>query len=499
MATYWVDPDDGDNANAGTSPGAAWATIAYAMRASGIDVSVANDIILKPSIYKETAFPGWVEPTARQTVRADKFHAEAWTTRPQAGLTKAIWTSFDTDFLTAGSGGSCLSGGASGDLSYVTLRDIYFAHYGVGNTACIYETTGDASINTILEDCVFDLSGSNSGVGVRWYFHGTGGVTNLRISRCVFKGGKNNLWLIVNGNETAERDQGVLVESCNFGDTIDENVYIQTTGSFSFYDGGYDFFGNLFRQATYTEMGIGCSASIPASAITAKQNIFLGARGGGLRAATLGQIISDENVFSVLTNRTNVTAGASDVDLCAPLLALGLGDAMARLPFYAPLPDSPLVGKMSSTLLTTEDILNRPRPGGGSVLATPGAYEGVADIARETTTVPSGMSNALKMTGPGVLSYKTIPVDAVETTLTVEVRRESSTYTLGTRPSILLRNGAACEVADAKSTGTASCDDAFEAISFTFTPTSKGQVDLIFQSETTAAAGVCWFGKYSAT
>jgi hypothetical protein len=40
MATYYLDPVSGDNVNAGTSFGAAWATLQYAL-----DTAVAGDIV----------------------------------------------------------------------------------------------------------------------------------------------------------------------------------------------------------------------------------------------------------------------------------------------------------------------------------------------------------------------------------------------------------------------------------------------------------------------
>lgn len=137
----------------------------------------------------------------------------------------------------------------------------------------------------------------------------------------------------------------------------------------------------------------------------------------------------------------------------------------------------------------TTDIAGNPRPGSGaaSVAGAVGAFEransGTRDDAVYRTAAPS-----VKVAGPGFHEWD-CAVSAAATTITAWVRWDGS-YT-GGKPSISVRQGGECGVADATATATGSAG-AWEQLTLTFTPTAAGVVTLRFTSSDTSGAGSAW-------
>lgn len=485
MAAYHVDPDDGDDGDDG-SESTPWATIEHAISSSGVaDTSVENTIWLKPAIYKEAISPSWTAPTARQMIKCDSRHQKDWATPPDLGLTVAVWTNFLTDFQSSPDSSACLT--TSSGMSNCTLKDVFFV--AGGTNGCFYNTTSAVSVALTFEDCIFYYIDGSNGLGIRLYTE-PGTPADLTIRRCIFDGGSNNIWLLMKGLPSADQDENILIESCLFLDSNDANIEMQANSTDSFEPGGVTIVGCYFRS-TYTEYAVSITGSqmFGTYPCTIKQNLIMSGRGNGLDADDTGQVVSDENYINCPagTAFNNVTPGASDVTDEATLFAYGRG--MQGL--FTPLRISDHVGSMSSTLLTALDFNGVPRPGGGFVTATPGALEPLPNLSQETSTVPPGESDAIKMVGPNTFE-RAVAVDAEATTLSVEARFDA-TYT-GTKPSIELRDCEELGVSEDSDIVTASANT-WDTLSVTFTPSKAGQVTIRYVSEDTNGSGAALFGK----
>jgi hypothetical protein len=160
-------------------------------------------------------------------------------------------------------------------------------------------------------------------------------------------------------------------------------------------------------------------------------------------------------------------------------------------PFGMPTAGSPLLG-FGTTPATNFDLLGNPRPGGGaSALVSIGAYERSNTFAREVTTVKTG-ANAISALGPAIQDFQ-LPVDATSTTVTVYTYWDG-TYA-GTKPSMSVRMGGECGVADATDTATGAAEN-WEQLSLNFTPTAAGVVTIRLTSSDTNGAGKTIFDDF---
>jgi FlaG/FlaF family flagellin (archaellin) len=137
------------------------------------------------------------------------------------------------------------------------------------------------------------------------------------------------------------------------------------------------------------------------------------------------------------------------------------------------------------------DLYNESRPMYGTVDDV-GAVEGRARPEQETTTVRTG-SNAIRFEGAGFQDIF-LPVNDASITVSVYGRYDSN-YT-GTLPQLQVLNIPG--VADQTDTMTGGAN-AWEQLSVTFTPTSKGIARIRLVSNDTSATGESFFDDLDIT
>jgi hypothetical protein len=214
-------------------------------------------------------------------------------------------------------------------------------------------------------------------------------------------------------------------------------------------------------------------------------------------------IVEDYNAIYSPTTNTNVTGGSnSKSNGYAPLLHIGqeLQQGKILRPMFAPSADSPLLDiNNNGTYTSSVDITNRIRPSGAgptwtSANKAAGCYERHDFAIKESTTVDVG--TAIKVLGPGDQRL-VVPVNAVSTTISIKVRRDTN-YGGGTKPTIRLEANGEIGVTT-QSTADAGSASVYNTISLSpFTPSAKGWVTITLESYS-AGNGIVYWDTLSVT
>jgi hypothetical protein len=508
MATYYV-RKTGSDSNAGTSAGAAWLTIGKALGATGI--ASGDTVYVGAGVYRENVTVNMTSATAETKVVADvegEFTGDAGEVR---------WTAYTTNDKTSPTTGTLSLNGRD----YLTFQR--FVMVG-GSASCISAAT-TVSTNIKVQDCTL-ISGTGATAEDRLILwdNAAGEAANWTVERCVFVG-TYGAYIKFDSLTvgSSDYDLAFTIRNCLFvgsaftdGFTAGPPVIHATSGgggsgsgkpggiivqNCTSLVGGYAFVG--IDASTGTTTANGFSTSTPCRAVN---NIIL-AGTYALASATSGQLVEDYNMLVGNTNRLNVTAGSNsktDNDYSL-LLNFGQHVQQKRLPrvFGMPTLDSPFLGfdnAATPTALTT-DFWERPKPSGGGPSAG-SANKAIGYLEhhdfgiKETTTVDSGSSASIKMTGPGDLEIR-VPVDAVSTTITIKDYFDSN-YGGGTKPQVILLANGGIGVATQTVTDTGSAST-WNTISLAaFTPTAKGWVTLRLNSQS-AATGIVYWDTMSVT
>jgi hypothetical protein len=496
MATYYIDPVNGNNANNGLGPDAShgtnkpFATIGKILATSGVGVS--GDIVyLAPGVYREVITVNITSPVSELAIIGDPANAQGFKTA--AGVLVApgdvIWTGYTTNDTSAPSSSPNV------DLNgrdFLTFQYIVFIGGNVGAVGTMIRGTTTNSVNIVVRDCTLINSTVNAAIA----YTGLADVaSNWTIDRCIIHATipGDGFNIILPTSASADYDTNFLVQNCVLiGGHNVIGVNVSSTGAGSFKGGGVDVLNCTFQgwnSAVRTQTA-NLSTSIPC---TIYNSIIL-ATNLALNASAAGNLIEDYNRIRASTNYSNVSAGANTVSTVNHALLIEVGQAYqqgrTRRPFLAPASGSPLLGWGGSSPPSV-DLQNRPRPAGGaSTSKAVGAYERHNTAAKETTTVDAG-GVGLKITGPGDHDIA-IPVDTTATTITVRVRYDT-THGTGSKPQAQLL--AAGDVGYAGETVTAAAGvDTWETLTFaSFTPTQKGAVTLRLISRAAAGSGIAYF------
>ena len=172
MATYYV-RKSGLDSNAGTSAGAAWATIGKALGAAGM--ASGDTVYLGAGIYNESITPALANPSARTSVIGD-VHG---TNTGDSG--EIIWTPNTLGWFSAVPSSAPLIL----NKDYMTFQNITFTNGNVNNGCCIDATTTLTSFLKLL-DCAFIEWGGPSGNPLVSISSAFGVSTQTEINRCFF-------------------------------------------------------------------------------------------------------------------------------------------------------------------------------------------------------------------------------------------------------------------------------------------------------------------------
>lgn len=480
--TYYV-RQSGNDGNAGTSAGAAWATLGKALGAAGI--SSGDQVYIGSGTYREIVNVAMTAATAETQVIADVDGAKTGDAGP------VIWTAHTTNDTTAPSSAITLS--LSGK-NFLTFEGFYFVG-GTGAPDCVNLS---GSTNCTFRRCTF-TGGTASNNRLQWVGTTGGVAANLTVDSCLFAGPQNFSLVVQLTRHTADYDANVVIRNCVFwGSPNASAIELQSNGTGTGFGGGVVVLNCTFLWASRAVriQEVNLSTSIPCLVYNC---LLYWCPGTALVANTSGQIVEDYNHIIAGTARSNVTAGAhtqsANPSAYAPLLDWGYSRLNGFLPCspWAPMAGAPQLGfgNQGSPAPPATDLLNRPRPAGGASTANAiGAFERHDTAVKETSVTDAG-SVGLRITGPGDHDFK-VPVNATSTTLSVRVRYDTNHGTTNKPQAILLASG---EIGVATETKTATVGvNTWETLTFSaITPTAKGLVTIRLVSRAAAGSGIAYF------
>ena len=483
MATYYV-RKSGSDSNAGTSAGAAWLTIGKALGASGI--ASGDTVYIGAGVYREHVTVAMTSATAETRVVGD-------VTGQYTGDSGEVrWSAYTTNDKSAPTT-RCLT--LSG-RDYLTFENILFV--GGTTSGCCVDGQTSHSTNITLRRCVFIPGNSGSGAAAVAYSSIADTASNWLIDSCWFPSHASSAFSIninLTTSASADYDSNFVIKNCVFfggiGNNNNSGILITANGAGSFKGGGVDIFNCSLVSAAIRFNSANNSTTIPC---TIYNSLVIAHGFTALSANTSGQLTENYNVIHAGTARSNVTAGTNSIATNNYALLYSMGHeamwGMQARPFGAPLDSSPFLGFGAQGGGPSIDMLGGPRPSGGaSTSYAVGALERNDCGTKETTTTHAGAA-ALKITGPGYHDFQ-VPVDATSTTITVYARYDTN-HAATNKPQISVLNGGGCGVSDATATMTAAVDT-WEALSLTFTPTSKGIVTIRCISRSAAGNGIAYF------
>ena len=373
-----------------------------------------------------------------------------------------------------------------------------------GTSGVVWAVGANGYEGCVWEDCVLLAGHDDADECVYLDFETTATPTNDGPTwrRCLFMG--SALHFVWTGNESAEVDLKIVVESCVFGGAPAATygaagVYFDISGAGTYASGGVavtncTFFGKYF--GVYVEDG--ASTTYP---VAVENCLFLYCRYGVNKQTTNDSALtSDYNTFAACAAAyTSVDTGANDRDQTTdPGLLGGIGDyPLTRFWGWSPFrPWEPVrlqddsyvhavIGDADTAVAPAFDLYDEARPMYGTV-DDRGAVEGRARAEQETTTVKTG-ANAIRFEGAGFHDML-IPVGTSLTTIDVEAYHDG-TYA-GTLPTLQALNiPGVADQSDVQTGGSGS----WESLQVTFTATSDGIARIRLLSSDTSAAGECFF------
>lgn len=349
MTTYYV-RRTGSDAAAGTSAGAAWATIGKALGASGI--ASGDTVYIGAGIYRESVTVAMTSATVETKVVGDI------TGQYTGDAGEIVWTNYTTSDHVAAVTTAPLILSAR---DYLTFQNITFVS---GSTApCINAASGSTNINFSV--CTFLSYVSGNGIS----FTNAYGVSGtLSIDRCIFfvlRGIGINITLA--SGSGADYDVNTTIKNCLVMGAVtgaSSGIVVTSSGTSANYGGGVD-----ILNCTIISAGTGVTTTTARISLTypcTLNNCIIMAN-TGIVANTSGQLIENYNFLFANTLRTNVTAGAQSIsdNTTVPLFDVGQSFLYGKppLPFMSPYLAGELMCLGNNGSEPSYDLFNRPRPG----------------------------------------------------------------------------------------------------------------------------------------
>lgn len=442
MATYYVRPD-GNNANAGTSPGTtgAWATLAKALH-SGTPVTSGDTIYVAPGTYREVIT---INPTPASLLSIIGDYAASQFSDLDGGEVR--WSAYTTNDTTAPSGSPCLN--LNGKSNILVEGFVFVGGQGtVVTSACIHSTSG--SVNITIRKCVLYTGrvGATSNA-VSLLAPTVDVAANWLVEQCVIHAGYNGngLNLSLSSSASAEYDAGVVIRNNLFlSGGIGNAILLSKGGANTFPAGGVTIDHNTF---------LGGQVSVSFSTarnfrypvvLTHNTTMMMATSIVGPGAGADGAVLEDLNRFSGNASRSNVLAGAGTIADAsyAQLLSLGHEHLYGMRPraFLSPMTGSPNLNWSNHRLAHGVAGTAADDTAVGSVGWTnPGNTTGSDDTRAVASSVPAttGISYYLKLTNFGL----SIPAGATVTGVRVDWERSASAGSAISLNSIKLVKGGA--------------------------------------------------------
>ena len=425
MATYFVRKTGSDSytTTQAQTAATAWLTIDKAAN----EVAAGDTVVVGAGVYRELV----TMDTSGSSGSLITFVADVDGSLGSGDPGLVIISAY-ADEQSAATRAACVD---PGEKDFIVWRGFVMT----GGTSGVVYKAGTGNVNyegCVWEDCVF-ISGH---AAIDWgcFLDMNAALTPTSDGptwrRCLFQG----LGVVIrwDGNETAETDLKVTVESClfigaNSTGYIGSAVYSDMVTAGTYAAGGIDVTNCTIIGRTYgVVVEDGASTTYP----VAVRDCFLASLGAGLKKVTVndGALTSAYNTFAACTTPySNVTTGTGDRDTTTdPGLLGGVGDyPLWRFWGWSPYaPWEPIrlnddtyinsvVGDGDTSTAAATDLYDNPKPMYGTV-DDRGAVEGRARPEAETTTVDAG--TAVRFEGAGFHDFL-IPVTNASTTVTVPV------------------------------------------------------------------------------
>jgi hypothetical protein len=307
--------------------------------------------------------------------------------------------------------------------SNYTFQDICF----VGSTSFAIQTTGTTD-NLTFRRCSFL---SSPGVGHMFLTVAYQLFSNIRVENCYFNpaGGSSTFTITLITGIGGHYDAGVFITNCIFAGGNGAQVTVNASGALAGRGGGVrvsrcTFYGNGTGVTTAANNSNGFPVGVTGC-------LFVG-MATGLNAASVGQIVEQQNYIGAFTTRTNVAVGpgstpgadSGTATAWAPLVHFGQEVLWGGMPrqFGEPMVNSPFLG--FGVDQGGFDALGRPRPAGS--YSTAAASSAVGALQRGNTAVADatpigGGTTPIQITGPGFEDFY-VPVPARAITVSCSVR-----------------------------------------------------------------------------
>lgn len=364
MTTYYV-RRSGSDAAAGTSAGAAWATIGKALGASGI--ASGDTVYIGAGIYREAVTVGFT-PAATTSVIGDVDGAKT------GDSGEVRWTAESDDFGGAGSAAA---------LNLNTKKFLAFSSLVItssGITAAITNLGGHD--NSFTDCCIITGNAISTTATVNV-------ASNFTFNRCqIYCYTANALTFTLPTSTVADYDLNILIQNCLVWSGSAIPVNISASGANSFKGGGVRVQSSTLIAGGTTGV-LTANANVSTSIPCTVYDCYIISPSAGLNANTSGQILEDYNVLAANPLRTNVAVGTHSptINLAPPLISIGQERVWGGQPrpFGGPVRDSLPYGWGTNGGGPTVDMLNRPRPSGTNrVLFTGTATSGAATQLLDT-------------------------------------------------------------------------------------------------------------------
>lgn len=504
MTTYYVRTaaNGGSDAAAGTSAGAAWATIDKAAST----VSAGDTVYVGAGVYPESI----VEDTSGTSGNQITYIADIDGSKTgDGGL--VIVSAWNSPYTGQASRAYCLD---INEKEFTTWQGFVFngtstsGEFAVGNSSGVSDIAYEGRI---FEDCVFIGNGTSATAGnngncfeVILGIGATPSTVGMIIRRCQFFGTYGVLINCTN-NASAHTNIKWTIENCVFlcGST-GNNAALRVSGTNNTFSiGGITFQNNTCLGGQYCILGNFTQNTT--NPIAAYNNLIWGFDTGGVvrSLGTSGSIVDDYNKYkNAAGNVSGVTLGGNSTSNGSMILGFMVDNIYQKWfgwsPYKAMEPvlfstyTDPAIGGASATYAPAHDIYNNPRPMGRNTDDN-GAIEARVRPTQKTSSPIEGTISA-QFSGQGYQDFIGVPVAASSTTITVKAKYDAN-YT-GTKPQLIVYNIPG--VADQTDTMTAAANTE-ETLSVTFTPTSVGIVRVRIQSNDTSATGTCHFDELTRT
>lgn len=403
MATYYIDPINGNDGDDGLS----WANAFLTLNGAEDEPVAANDTVyVGPGVYRELLTCDVSGNAGNPITYIGDVTGE--NTDGVGGIVRI--TGSDNDQTAARA--RCID---FSDESYRTFRGFLF------DTTSGY-LLFDFVTNIIIEDCVFQPSGSASSA-IR---SDNATQADLIIRRCLFLGSKGTA-IELNVNPEAGIDG--LIENCIFAG-MGHGLFLARVIDLT------------VRNCTFFSCYRGIRASVALTGTMTVENcIFESVYNNALMAAAAGDIVEDYNTFfSNGTDRSNVNVGGNSVAYPAlfstPILHAGAAQISGfKFPWwFGELSEWSQIAAITGNNEPTEELRGLARP----VTAAKNSWGATQffDTERETTTTHGGSDASIKFNDAGRHQIW-VPVEDTSTDFSVWVYREAN-YA-GNNPQMIIK------------------------------------------------------------